>query len=317
LLGELREGAWTLFVPLPDSFLLVGALASARSIICVNGHNGQPIRLLDSNGTVVSAPCCTAHGRLLRDRPEALTFAIRFLGQYHDVESDLHYNFRRYYDPHTGRYLTPDPLGYLQDVDLYAYGKNPVNYADPLGLGPHVCYRFLRAAAEDLIDRSAALQRLRSLYGRLDELGEAGLRRELDDLTDWLRRTQGIEVRPVPRGSVFDELMGLSDSNPGRIAGDSTIFIRDDVFATPRRALDEISHEVGAIELNRHFTRAPVIASGPGRAARSRWPTVAEDARYSDLASPRSATHVIDEAVQGDRLSPDHAGSFWNRVHGT
>jgi RHS repeat-associated protein len=32
-------------------------------------------------------------------------------GQYYDSETGLHYNYFRYYDPATGRYLTPDPIG--------------------------------------------------------------------------------------------------------------------------------------------------------------------------------------------------------------
>ncbi len=34
-----------------------------------------------------------------------------YLGQYYDEETGLHYNRHRYYDPDTGRYLTPDPIG--------------------------------------------------------------------------------------------------------------------------------------------------------------------------------------------------------------
>jgi RHS repeat-associated protein len=36
---------------------------------------------------------------------------IVFAGQYIDDETGLHYNYHRYYDPTTGRYLTPDPIG--------------------------------------------------------------------------------------------------------------------------------------------------------------------------------------------------------------
>ncbi len=41
--------------------------------------------------------------------PDGAATPLRFPGQYNDPETGLHYNHHRYYDPVTGRYLTPDP----------------------------------------------------------------------------------------------------------------------------------------------------------------------------------------------------------------
>lgn len=41
----------------------------------------------------------------------AMVFNMRFPGQYYDQETGLYYNYYRYYDPNTGRYITSDPIG--------------------------------------------------------------------------------------------------------------------------------------------------------------------------------------------------------------
>ena len=59
----------------------------------------------------------------------------RFPGQYFDKETNLHYNYFRYYEPETGRYISPDPIGLAGGVNVYGYVEgNPVTSFDSNGL---------------------------------------------------------------------------------------------------------------------------------------------------------------------------------------
>jgi len=61
---------------------------------------------------------------------------LRFTGQYEDEETGLHYNHFRYYDPETGRYISPDPIGLEGGTNLFRYVDDPSTTADPFGLSP-------------------------------------------------------------------------------------------------------------------------------------------------------------------------------------
>lgn len=59
----------------------------------------------------------------------------RFPGQYFDKETNLHYNYFRYYEPETGRYISPDPIGLAAGMNVWGYGLHgPLRWSDPSGL---------------------------------------------------------------------------------------------------------------------------------------------------------------------------------------
>ena len=59
---------------------------------------------------------------------------IRFQGQYYDEETGLHYNRYRYYEPHSGRYISKDPIGLQGGLNNSAYVSDPNKSVDPMGL---------------------------------------------------------------------------------------------------------------------------------------------------------------------------------------
>ncbi len=100
-----------------------------------NDHLGTPMIMTDISGNIVWSALYDSFGKA-QVNISVVENNLRFPGQYYDSETGLHYNWNRYYEPNTGRYLTTDPIGFFGgDLNLYAYtGNNPVNFRDPWGL---------------------------------------------------------------------------------------------------------------------------------------------------------------------------------------
>jgi RHS repeat-associated protein len=104
-----------------------------------NDLRNAPERIIDVAGNLVWQASYSSFGEATIDEELFNTHGIknplRFPGQYHDQETNLHYNFKRYYDPQLGRYLREDPLGTEgSGLNLYAYANlNPFKYKDARG----------------------------------------------------------------------------------------------------------------------------------------------------------------------------------------
>lgn len=103
-------------------------------------HLGTPLAVTDADRRIVWRATYEPFGKANTiEDPDRdgirITLNLRFPGQYADAESGTHYNLMRDYDPETGRYLTPDPLGLFDGTNQYAYvHSNPISGTDPLGL---------------------------------------------------------------------------------------------------------------------------------------------------------------------------------------
>ena len=101
---------------------------------------GSIIGALASNGTLAKTGY-QAYG----ENPGLAGGSFQYAAQRFDPEtagstaqpSGLYYDRARMYSPTWGRFLQPDPIGYQGGNNLYAYvGNDPLNNADPSGLGP-------------------------------------------------------------------------------------------------------------------------------------------------------------------------------------
>ena len=110
------------------------------NIICTYAYDGYGNHIvLDENGKEDTS--LTSIGHL---NP------FRYRGYYFDEESGLYYLNSRYYDPETGRFISPDILtildetkGQINGLNLYMYcNDNPIMYYDPSG---HIAFFVITA----------------------------------------------------------------------------------------------------------------------------------------------------------------------------
>jgi RHS repeat-associated protein len=94
---------------------------------------GSVTGLTDSASAVVATYDYDSYGNTLSSTG-SVPNPYRFSTKEFSSASGLAYFGARYYNPTTGRWLSPDPMGMVNGPNMYAYcSNNPVNLVDPWG----------------------------------------------------------------------------------------------------------------------------------------------------------------------------------------
>jgi RHS repeat-associated protein len=114
--------------------VIADASTSPQLLYVHADHLDRPVRMSDGAKALVWDAVYRPFGAV-----EAITgpaaLDARFPGQWFQLETGLHYNWHRHYDPTTGRYLQPDPLGFVDGASVYSYAvSSPQMRTDAEGL---------------------------------------------------------------------------------------------------------------------------------------------------------------------------------------
>ncbi|MGA7614912.1 MAG: RHS repeat-associated core domain-containing protein, partial [Thermoanaerobaculia bacterium] len=113
----------------------LSSLSSWLASIPADGSATKKLYEVDSLALLASAAPIAGGG----ESPMGAMLTARFQAQPFTEPLTRHNYVRaRWYDPETGTWLSPDPMGYRDSSNLYAFaGGDPVNGRDPRGLGSY------------------------------------------------------------------------------------------------------------------------------------------------------------------------------------
>jgi len=135
--GQKEIGAYTPHnTPLEERIL--GHSERDTILVILNDKKYHAIQDLQGNTVRLINPTETQdyhYNAYSEENPTSNLTPWRYSSKRHDPETNLIYFGHRYYNPETGRFLTPDPATHTDSANLYAYTfNNPLSYFDAFGL---------------------------------------------------------------------------------------------------------------------------------------------------------------------------------------
>ncbi len=137
LIAETTSGNTTEYLYMGKIHMAMVDASSGDFYFYLNDRLGTPQLMTYGNTTTVMWEArYKPFGEAMVHPQSEVVNNFRLPGQYFDGETGFHYNYHRYYDPRTGRYLTPDPIGLEGgDYNIYLYASNsPIMLQDFYGL---------------------------------------------------------------------------------------------------------------------------------------------------------------------------------------
>ena len=129
---------------------MIGFELNGTPYYYVRNLQGDVTKILAANGSVVVQYSYDSWGKILSVTGSLASTVgaknpIRYRGYYYDTETELYYLNSRYYDPETGRFISPDVVA--EGGNLYTYCTNdPVNRSDDSGYLSKFWKRFIHIA---------------------------------------------------------------------------------------------------------------------------------------------------------------------------
>jgi RHS repeat-associated protein len=105
---------------MPVAILANAVGASPQLYFLHTDHLNRPVMMTDGSKTVTYDAVFRPFGEVQTLATGTATINLRFPGQYFLAETSLNHNWHRTYDASLGRYLEPDPLGFVDGPSVYA-----------------------------------------------------------------------------------------------------------------------------------------------------------------------------------------------------